>query len=385
VDIAADRDPTIELSGRRQTTLRPSHRNRALDGLRGVAVLAVLTYHGSPWFCPAGWIGVDVFFVLSGFLITTLLVAERSRTGRVALRAFYGRRARRLLPAMLVAVAFGVLVASHWPNSAADTYRQALATMFDVGNWGLVTAGHVSLPLAHTWSLGVEEQFYIVWPLALVLMLRMRRGLGAAFVLASCGALASLADRLVADPANEFYRTDTHADGLLLGCALAIALAAGWTDRIGDRLLGAGALIGGAVLALLTIWAVLPDWQHATVWQGIEETVVALAAAAVILAAYRGSRATALLGNRALVWVGRRSYGLYLYHWIVMVQVALWLGTTRDDRVILFAAPTSSLAAAISWRYLELPIMRQHRRGAEDPKDATAPDLALPAAVSASV
>ena len=302
----------LELPGRPHPVLRSrARRVSALDGLRGVAVLAVLVYHGIPWLYTGGWIGVDVFFVLSGFLITSLLVGEHQANGGVRLRSFYARRVRRLVPAMLAAVTFGVLVASRWSDTAAVTYRQALATLVEAGNWGLVSAGRLAQdkPLAHTWSLGVEEQFYIVWPIALMLMLRLRRGLLVAFVVAMCGAAASIIDRLTTDPTAVYYRTDTHADGLLIGCALALAVAAGWTRRISARHTTTAAVVGGVVLTALSVWAVEPEWLHATTWQKLEETVAAVCAAAVILAAYRESRSDCVplqphprVGGQTLVW-----------------------------------------------------------------------------------
>ena len=214
-----------------------------LDGLRAVAVLAVMLYHADLGWLPGGFLGVDVFFVISGFLITTLLLAERERLGHIRLRAFWLRRARRLLPALFLLLAatltFAVVLA---PDELSRLRGDTLAALGYVTNWYLIlrqqsyfeTIGRPS-PLLHLWSLAVEEQFYVLWPLALAagMALLRRRGMLAATLLGAAGSATLMALLYVpyADPSRVYYGTDTHAVGLLVGAALALA----WTPRRSAR------------------------------------------------------------------------------------------------------------------------------------------------------
>src|ERR1700748_3312949 len=219
-----------------------------LDGLRGVAVAAVLLYHGGVSWSGGGFLGVEVFFVLPGFLITSLLVAEWGRSGAIALRAFWARRARRLLPALFALVAaIGVYYALAGPTKAIPGLQgDGIATLLYISNWHQVAAGTnyfaatgpVS-PLEHTWSLAIEEQFYLVWPLAVlgVLWLGARRSPGdprrplvLLLALSLAGALASGLDMaLMFDGGRNltrvYYGTDTRASGLLIGASVAVGLA----------------------------------------------------------------------------------------------------------------------------------------------------------------
>lgn len=212
----------------------------ALDGVRACAVLAVLLFHGGVAALPGGFLGVDAFFVLSGFLITSLLLAERSSTGRTDLVAFWGRRARRLLPALLLVLAT-VAVVSRWllpPTELPALRLDSLAAVAYLANWRMMFRGGdyfaatgAPSPLQHTWSLGIEEQFYLIWPLvflAAVVVARGRRIRLILLVIALAGAVASaLASALLYSPVNvdrDYYGTDTRAVALLVGCGLAVLL-----------------------------------------------------------------------------------------------------------------------------------------------------------------
>ena len=208
-------------------------RIEALDGLRGLAVTAVIVNHLRPNALPGGWLGVDVFFVLSGFLITSLLLAEHRATGRVDLRHFYSRRARRLLPALFLLLVVLAIVARIAPDAAGfqGLRGDGLSALGYVANWHFVLAGtsyfgaFAPSPLRHLWSLSVEEQFYLLWPLALVVVLRRHgaRAVGiVAFGLALASAVAmALAYGNGAHISRAYFGTDTHAHGVLLGCVLA--------------------------------------------------------------------------------------------------------------------------------------------------------------------
>ncbi|MGA0357795.1 MAG: acyltransferase family protein, partial [Ilumatobacteraceae bacterium] len=331
-----------------------------LDGLRAIAVIAVMIYHADPGWLPGGFLGVEVFFVISGYLITLLLMAERERDGRIHLGAFWMRRARRLLPALFaVMIALAVYTTLFRPESLGKVRGDLIAGFFYVSNWFQiwVGAGYASsgdfAPLRHLWSLAVEEQFYLVWPI--VMMLVVRRGtrrvarsvlwmLGAVVVItlftsiavhggpvAECSqtpdAYWMLGDRCISKADSLYLSTITRSTGLLLGAVLAmlwrpVAVMRGPMAGRG-YLLDVIAVLGLAGLALALVR------YHFMVDDRLLEATVAdtslfrggfvltgLATLAVIAAiAHRRSVTSRLLGVAPLLWVGTRSYGLYLYHW----------------------------------------------------------------------
>ena len=252
-----------------------------LDGLRGLAVLAVILYHGGVSWAPGGLLGVELFFVLSGFLITSLLVAEWTRSATIALRGFWARRARRLLPALFVLVlAIGVYYALGGPTQAVpDLESDGISTLLYFNNWHQIAngtnyfaaSGPIS-PLQHTWSLAIEEQFYVVWPLVVLGVLALARRRGASgrrslqilLGLTVAGALASAVDMALLFGGRHgldrvYYGTDTRAAGLLIGASLAIAVTLhrrrpGPTRRPAmtparRRLLGGAAVVALAAIA----------------------------------------------------------------------------------------------------------------------------------------
>src|SRR5450755_1561513 len=227
---------------------------RALDGLRGVAVAAVLLYHGGVSWAPGGFLGVEVFFVLSGFLITSLLVAEWTRAGTISLRAFWARRARRLMPALFVlVVVIGIYYALAGPDKAIPGFLgDGISTLLYYSNWHQLAAGASYFaaggpvsPFQHTWSLAIEEQFYILWPLvvlAVVTVLRLRRAASPARTLTILLAMSvagvvvsAIETALLFDGGGGldrvYYGTDTRAASLLVGAALAFAVALGRQPR----------------------------------------------------------------------------------------------------------------------------------------------------------
>lgn len=217
----------------------------ALDGLRAIAVLAVMFYHGGVAVAGGGFLGVDIFFVLSGFLITTLLLLEFEANGRLDLTAFWGRRARRLLPALFLVLVAVLVYSAFLAGAAASTVRSdALATLFYVSNWWFIVSGNSYFeqfqdpsPLTHTWSLAIEEQWYLVLPLVLVLLLpriRGRRWWAAIFVtlaLVSAGLMALL-HTPGSEPSREYYGTDTRLLALLIGAGLASVFTPGVIERL---------------------------------------------------------------------------------------------------------------------------------------------------------
>ncbi len=391
---------------------RPERRNGipGLDGLRAIAVALVLVGHGGIAGLGGGFIGVDVFFVLSGFLITSLLLDELGRTGRIGLTGFWIRRARRLLPALMLMVLTVAAARGLLPDQALTGLRNdAIAAFLWVANWRFVaektdyfTQGAPPSPLQHTWSLGVEEQYYFVWPVVLIgvtllLAARARRRLGwatvggvrfAMFVIASCGALASAAAAIVlsSDATRDriYFGTDTRAQALLTGSAAAALLVRDWPSmnrgwcligtRWGRRVARILPLAGLAGLAAATHYATgsAGEFRHGL--------LIAVAIAAVLVVApvaleQRGAVAR-LLAWRPLVWLGTISYGVYLWHWPMFL--ALNGERTGWDGLPLFAARCVATVAVawVSWWLIEQPIRRW--------RPARVPLLPLAAATVAS-
>jgi peptidoglycan/LPS O-acetylase OafA/YrhL len=306
----------------------------ALDGVRAIAVLAVLAFHfGASWL-PGGFIGVDVFFALSGFLITTLLIREHRQTGRIDLWGFWGRRARRLLPALLLLLAalagWAAWVAS--PTAAASLRADAIAALLYVANWWFVTSETAYTAttdqsvLLHAWSLGVEEQWYLLFPLLFLGVLRWagrRPLLGLGWTLGVVGVVsAGLMAVLWSSGAGierVYYGTDTRLFTLVLGALLAVAV-----ERRGlpSRRLADLAGVAGAVTLVAVAARVGPlnPWLFSG---GL--VLVALAAGGLVLAAATpGSWTSRLLGWRPLVALGIVSYGVYLWHWPIRVVLPTW-------------------------------------------------------------
>ena len=319
--------------------------------MRGLAILLVMAQHfGVPMFASGGVVGVATFFVLSGFLITTLLLEELERSGRVDLRAFYVRRAIRLLPALIAMLAFFMLI--EWGFNRIDyAAPRAAAALFYVGNWAnrAINLG----PLFPTWSLGVEEQFYAMWPLLLVGILAMSRRWALALVAVSLVVIC-VALRAAGVAVGELERS---VDALMIGSLLALGATSGILPKAN--------WLGYLGLIALGIASVVP-WTPADPdgW-AIGLLVIGLAAAMVVVSACgQPSLIRRCLETRVLASLGRISYGLYLWHFLV-----LWLlgeplanaGWGWPARLPVLVG-VSLVAAAISWRYVEQPAMRYRQR-----------------------
>jgi peptidoglycan/LPS O-acetylase OafA/YrhL len=347
---------------------RGSPRIAALDGLRGVAVSVVLASHALRWM-HGGFLGVDVFFVLSGYLITSLLIAERDRTGRVDFTAFYRRRVARLAPAYLLMLVIATpLLAGPLHGTVLIPLWQAIgATAVYSANWvGMANIDALG-PLMHTWSLSVEEQFYLLWPVAFVLLHRGGRSLPRTLAAgASAVAVARAVGWMLHPGPWAYVATFTHSDGLLAGCLVAVLLARRPAGTPARPL--PGALVASAVSALGVLGAVLWVDDAATYLFGLTLAVAATGVLVWHLATglTPGGPAQGRL-DRALCWAplvftGRISYGLYLYHLPIFQLVQRWhLGFART---LALETGLTGAVAVTSWFALERPVQRWAARRA---------------------
>jgi peptidoglycan/LPS O-acetylase OafA/YrhL len=367
-----------------------------LDGLRAFAVIAVLLYHAELAWIPGGFLGVEVFFVISGYLITALLLAEWRQRGRIDLKTFWLRRARRLLPALyvmlVVTLAFSVVFL---PGEVAGLRGDVFAAFGYVTNWYLIfgqesyfeAVGRPSL-LQHLWSLAVEEQFYLIWPPILALglcigatRLRRRRVLTVALfgALASAVAMALLYAPGV-DPSRIYYGTDTRATGLLCGAALAFLWSPGEKYRplearhLRPKLAGRGRfrrrwgwtapllldVLGFAALGGLVWFCLhLGEYQPFLYMGGF--ALVGIATTATIMAVVYPYTfiGAGLLGSAPLRWIGVRSYGIYLWHWPVFMVTRPDLDMPFDGLpLVALRLAATVILADLSYRYIETPIRR---------------------------
>ena len=350
--------------------VRSKQRAPGLDGVRALAVLVVLAFHEGIRGMPGGFLGVDVFFVLSGYLITDLLVAQRARRGRVDLHGFWTRRARRLLPALAVVLVTVTAAVAVIEPGQLGALRPALAAAVTYSSNWYEAYHHVSYfaafgpppPLQHLWSLAIEEQFYLAWPLILGLVLLLAETRRARASVAWLGAAASaLLMALLytpgADPSRVYYGTDTHATALLVGSAIALTWPLAKMTAASGELTRRLDFVGMAGLAVLA-WALghFSGADPAVYPAGL--VITALAAAGLTLAAAAPGTIGGLLSLPPLRWLGVRSYGIYLWHWPV-IAIAVALTGQRTGNVwlwIIEAAIAIGLAAA-SWRWIEAPIL----------------------------
>ncbi len=321
--------------------------NPALDGLRAIAVLAVLAFHAGAPLAGGGYVGVDLFFVLSGFLITSILAKEQAATGRIAVARFYWRRALRLYPTLLLVLAAFVIASPHlWPELPAWRYA-AMAALY-VTDYTRALLGEPEV-LSYTWSLSVEEHFYLLWPLVLPIVLRQRRPvmvLVVAYALATIWRVANY-HWLGWDPT--YFRFDTRLSGLILGCLLAILPAV--TSRYTPL----------AVLAMVVAVAV-PSFHEPA---GLAGVLVLAEAGAVGMVVYARSEkgCASLLAAPAIAYIGRLSYGIYLWHF----PLVYWLRDRFDwAPTLAMTAIASMVLAAASYHFIDVPL-RRYRRASRPP------------------
>ena len=400
-------------------------RFRGLNGIRALSVLAIIAFHSGMSWIPGGYYGVDAFFVLSGFLITALLLAEWGASGGIGLRRFWGRRARRLLPALflLVAVIGIVMATSPGVFSTPDALKSAFWTVFYGSNWYLIHAGvpYFSLssqpsPWTHTWSLAIEEQFYLLWPIVLLVVLgigldgvvpsrrdlnpvspvrggapidlgRVRRGrLCHLFLLACFGALASAVLMAHLAPrgynTRAYYGTDTRAQALLVGAAIAVGITlwgkAAWrplTIRLASGLAIAG-VAGTAVL-----WATTAETSSFAFRGGF--LAASLASGAVVLGCVVAPRSPVvrLLELPPLPQMAEISYGMYLWYWPVLLVTSGRRLHGGPYELFVFRVVLTVAIAALSYEFVEKPVrygaLRRWRMAAVAPFGAAAALIAV--------
>ncbi len=390
---------------------RPPARFAGLDGMRAIAVLLVVVYHlFPPAMLPGGYVGVDVFFVISGFLITSLLLREQVSTGRVALGRFWQRRARRLLPALaLVVVVCSALAWVIGGDVLVDLDAQVLGAATFSYNWVSVAGGGGYCAAAtpelfrNFWSLAVEEQFYVLWPLIFPLFLVLPRTWArttAAFALAAASAVwMGVTVSAGGDVTRAYFGTDTHAFGLLLGVGLAFlltplfrtvdaappALVATTSDgargphwravtgapvaaarprwassRVARDVTGAAGVL--ALIGLVAL-AMVPQTPSTATFPGTLLTASVLSAVAIVAGVWPGSWFGRAIDVRPMRWIGDRSYGIYLWHWpLLVLAVAAFAPdatvATAPVWIGLGVLGATAAASALSFRFVETPVRR---------------------------
>jgi len=348
-----------------------------LDGIRAIAVMGVLLYHADLDFIPGGFLGVDVFFVLSGFLITSLLLEQFQRSGRINFKVFYLGRVRRLFPALIaLLLVVGIASAFFYKDAAGRSLSDIVASAFYVNNWWYVIGDQsyfdfIARPpmLKHLWSLAIEEQFYFIWPAVAFVIMRKwhRRGI----LLFSLGlALASTVWMLylsnangypeLADPSRVYFGTDSHAMGLLIGAALAAVWRPGLMSMqispVARNLLNLTGLV--ALAALLGFYVFVGEFTP-WLYRGGFLILAAVVALLIAIASHPACGLGPLLGRQPLRYIGQRSYGLYLWHWPIYAVTRPELDLALDGISLLVLRLGLTFGAAeLSYRFLEMPIRR---------------------------
>jgi peptidoglycan/LPS O-acetylase OafA/YrhL len=349
-------------------TVAPSlHLGRvpSLDGVRAVAVLMVMAYHANiPGFA-GGNAGVDVFFVLSGFLITVLLLSERTRNGSIRLGAFYMRRVLRLYPALVAAVVFAIVLAA-LKIPVFDSTSESLTNTLQMTPFALLYTANIPRAfgwngggfLGHTWSLAIEEQFYLIWPVVVIFVMRRRTSPAMLGWIALGCAVSSAALRAGLDLAGVrseglYNATFTHVDGIFAGCALAVV----WVMQ--PAALSKFSSWWLTLAAVIVAGVVVVDGQNMNVY-GFALVVIATLVVLCNLLVRATSPMAGALSHPAMVAIGQRSYGLYLYHW----PIFLFLGLDLRPHILLLGFGASFAAAWLSYAYIEMPFLRMKRRWA---------------------
>jgi peptidoglycan/LPS O-acetylase OafA/YrhL len=394
---AATRPTTRMRRGKAPTDISRVPYLPGLDGMRAFAVVAVMVYHANSDWLPGGFLGVEIFFVISGYLITLLLISEKERTSVIDMRHFWIRRARRLLPALFTMLIALTIWTSLFERDALGKLRgDVIAALLYVSNWYQIwtgagyTAANDFAPLRHLWSLAVEEQFYLIWPLVMFALLRggSRKiaDISRYLVLAAVAITVLMAVLYYPGPIGTpevtpdaywsmfgreiskidalYLSTITRAGGLLLGAAFAmiwrpVALMRG-PLRTKGRLLDGVAVVGFLALAAMVWWMYLLDPDGANPWLFRGGFFLCGIATLMMIAAVTHERAATsrVLSLPVLLWIGTRSYGLYLYHWPIYQLIRNIAGNHLKLWEFVFAMIVTGIVTELSYRYVETPIRK---------------------------
>lgn len=361
---------------RSQSSIQPVGGRRyvpGIDGLRALSVLAVIAYHLNLNWAEGGLLGVGIFFVISGYLITDQIITQWERHRRLNLLDFWVRRARRLLPAMIVmlfVVALWLLIIE--PSRLYGLKGDFMSSLFYLNNWWLIfhnvsyfeSFGPPS-PIGHLWSLSIEGQFYILWPIVLIIVMKIARRRGKLIVwIMVCAAVSALAMALIyvpgTDPSRVYYGTDTRVFALLIGAALAVA----WpsqklNDKVSEPARRMLDIVGGLGLVLLLVLFNQVNEFDDLLYRGGFLVISLIAAVVIAVLAHPASRLGSIVGCKPLRWIGVRSYSLYIWHFPVIILSSPSVNTEESSilRIIIQLA-VSFLLAALSYKYVEEPIRR---------------------------
>ena len=388
------RAPRSHQGNRRRTKAQPTRvsltlpggRILGLDGLRAIAILSVLLFHLDPDLLPGGFMGVDVFFVVSGFLITTLLIRERHKTGHSNLANFWIRRARRLIPALVSLIIIVVpltWLCTRWAEQAQDLLvrisPQIIGVLTFSYNWVEIAAGssyftrNVPQLFMNFWSLAVEEQFYLLWPWVFVWIARRqfaRRRVSFSLLIVAAASAVAMAVLFSPDSSTRvYYGTDTHLFGLMIGAALAFEASRADGGFITTRFWSAvGPILGWLSCAgLIVLMIIIGDGSAEAFHGGI---AVANVLTAIMIASFLVNRGglVQLMSSGPASWLGDRSYAVYLWHWPLIILAQIVIPTPDNSAaswaVRLGAVVVTFIVCEISLRYLETPIRRLGFRGA---------------------
>jgi peptidoglycan/LPS O-acetylase OafA/YrhL len=348
-----------------------------LDGLRGISILLVYIHHLYHPLMPGGFLGVDIFFVLSGFLITSLLVEEWNREGSISLKDFYIRRVLRLMPAVftLILVIGGFALIFLDKKTAIETYQGIWLTLSYASNW--LYAFHyfsANNPLGITWSLAIEEQFYLTWPLLLILALKFKlQRRWVLYILALIIAIIPLHRKILVEQGATvlrlYYASDTRADALLIGCL--VGLLVSWNLlphhrrlEIPMKSLAAVVVIFLGYLVGTEFWEDLMLYQRGGYLSSGGYTLVALSIGLIltVVIIWPPKFALLILKFAPLVWIGRISYGLYLWHWPVRLFIYQKKIMPASTEQLVAVVVLSLLLPALSYHFVEKPFLRLKKR-----------------------